>query len=541
MNHAKYLVITNADILPIILSYTDRYSLLSSTLVSHLFNTVATKILYSHVNLKTVKHVDAFLNTLDRTAHHILYNTVHTNEYLVNCIRSITLNSPNLAYLSGEKLSKCISECKKLKEVIIGSCTLSRSIVMAITQLERLNILKFKRCSIIDDKILNYLVSGISSDSDLNMSDTTNVVTTITTTTTTSAPNTSNTNKLKNIITKKILHTHSGNSTTVISSEKKLSTIHNYIYTSKLTRLTHLTIDIQPPCSSQLLISLIQQNADNIKSLDLLFQGLDQSLLTIIQYSYNLEYLTITEKYHLSEQTIIQLIKNCFSTSVITPVHCKLKKLSIDYGPFSEKFLLSLSNLCKTQRKISITLQPEIDYNGFDLIFTNDSLEILLNRCEDIEHVLLNFYLNINVDNGTKTSTNGIEELILDGIKIFSDSLNIICEKFDFIILKLQNIPISNITGSLTKNDILKSIILLPNLKYLFITEKLQNTNNDDGKNFKNYKNRLEQLNYDDFYELAEHCPNLVQIYWNHKKFIDKFKIPSKFIQVVDNHIWKNF
>ncbi|CAG8492405.1 21719_t:CDS:2 [Rhizophagus irregularis] len=220
-SHAKYLVITNIDILPIILSYVDKKSLLSSSLVSHYFNTVSTKILYSKVNLKNVKNVDSFLHTLDRTTHYNLYNTIHTNEYLVNNIHSITMDSPNLAYLSGEKLSKCISECRKLKEVIIGNCTLSQ-----------------------------------------------------------------------------------------------------------------------------------------------------------------------------------------------------------------KKFLFSLSNLCKTQRKISITQQPEepeTDYPGVDLVFTNDSLEILLDNCKNIGQILNTFYLNMDVDNSDIINPNRIEELILNRINISSDNLNLIC------------------------------------------------------------------------------------------------------------------
>ncbi|EXX59716.1 hypothetical protein RirG_186610 [Rhizophagus irregularis DAOM 197198w] len=254
-SHAKYLVITNIDILPIILSYVDKKSLLSSSLVSHYFNTVSTKILYSKVNLKNVKNVDSFLHTLDRTTHYNLYNTIHTNEYLVNNIHSITMDSPNLAYLSGEKLSKCISECRKLKEVIIGNCTLSQS---------------------------------LCNDENFNMA---NIIKTITSTTTTTI-NTIPTqkNKLKNIIAKKI-----------------------YFFKNK----------------------------------------------------------------NLSEKTVFQLIKNCFfkSDSIDNDDdnnnnYCRLKKLTIDYGPFSEKFLFSLSNLCKTQRKISITQQPEepeTDYPGVDL------------------------------------------------------------------------------------------------------------------------------------------------------------------------------
>ncbi|GBB99651.1 hypothetical protein RclHR1_35990001 [Rhizophagus clarus] len=548
-NHAKYLVITNADILPIILSYIDKRSLLSCSLVSHYFNTISTKILYSKVNLKIVKNVDSFLNTLDRTAHYNLYNTIHTKEYLVNSIHSITIDSPNLAYLSGEKLSKCISECRKLREVIVGSCTLSQSIIISITLLEGLKTLKFRRCSIINSKILNYLISGLCNDENFNMSNITNVVTTITTTITTQK-----TNKLKDIITKKVLNTQSsGNitsNTTTISNEKKLSNDHNSsIYISKLTNLTHLTIDIQPSCPQQLIVLLIQQNK-NLKSLDLHFQGLDESLLIITQISNNLEYLTIIENKNLFEKTVFQLIKNCFfSTNNSNLVYCKLKKLIIDYGPFSEKFLFSLSNLCKSQRKISIAQhpeQPETDYPGVDLVFTNDSLEILLDNCKDIGQILYNFYLNMDVDNSDLINPNRIEELTLDRINISSDSLKLICKNFDFKVLKLQNLPKrgNRIITTLTKKVIIDSVILLSNLEYLFVTDDSDDADdiddsdesdvNDDG-------NKLEQLNYNDFNELAQHCPNMVQIHWNHKKFIDKFKIPSKFIQIVDNNIWKNF
>ncbi|POG75983.1 uncharacterized protein OCT59_009561 [Rhizophagus irregularis] len=540
-SHAKYLVITNIDILPIILSYVDKKSLLSSSLVSHYFNTVSTKILYSKVNLKNVKNVDSFLHTLDRTTHYNLYNTIHTNEYLVNNIHSITMDSPNLAYLSGEKLSKCISECRKLKEVIIGNCTLSQSIIISITLLENLNILKFKRCTIINNNLLNYLISGLCNDENFNMA---NIIKTITSTTTTTI-NTIPTqkNKLKNIIAKKVLHTRSSSSGSINSNtiSSEITTIQNNddsIYLSKLTKLTHLTIDIQPSCPQQLIILLIQQNK-NLKSLDLLFQGLDESLLIITQISNNLEYLNITENKNLSEKTVFQLIKNCFfkSDSIDNDDdnnnnYCRLKKLTIDYGPFSEKFLFSLSNLCKTQRKISITQQPEepeTDYPGVDLVFTNDSLEILLDNCKNIGQILNTFYLNMDVDNSDIINPNRIEELILNRINISSDNLNLICENFDFKIFKLQNLLKRG--NRLTKRIILDNIILLSNLEYLFVTD---DDDDDD-------KNNLEQLNYNDFNELAQNCPNMVQIYWNHKQFIDKFKIPSKFIQVVDNNIWKNF
>jgi hypothetical protein len=538
-SHANYLVITNADILPIILSYIDKKSLLACSLVSHYFNTISTKILYSKVNLKTVKHVDSFLYTLDRTTHYNLYNTTHTNEYLVNCINSITIDSPNLAYLPGEKISKCIIECRKLKEVIVGNCTLSQSIILSITLLESLNILKFRRCSIINSKLLNYLISGTSNDESFNMPNIKNVITTITTTTTnddiTTIP-TQKTNKFKDIA-KKVLHTRNASSSSItISNEKELSTIdNNSIYISKLTKLTHLTIDIQPSCPQQLLILLIQQNK-NLKSLELLFQGLDESLLEITQISYNLEHLIIIENKNLFEKTVFQLIKNCFTNNNNsindTPVYCKLKKLIIDYGPFSEKFLLSLSNLCKTQRKISITQQPEqpdTDYQGVDLVFTNDSLEILLDNCKNIGQVLYNFYLNMDVDDSDIINPNRIEELVLDKINISSDSLRLICENFDLKILKLRNLPKRG--ERLTKKDIIDNIILLSNLEYLSVTDD----SDDDNSNV------LEQLNYNDFNELAQHCPNMVQIYWNHKQFIDKFKIPSKFIQVVNKDIWKNF
>ncbi|CAB4495723.1 unnamed protein product [Rhizophagus irregularis] len=481
-SHAKYLVITNIDILPIILSYVDKKSLLSSSLVSHYFNTVSTKILYSKVNLKNVKNVDSFLHTLDRTTHYNLYNTIHTNEYLVNNIHSITMDSPNLAYLS-----------------------------------------------------------GLCNDENFNMP---NIIKTITSTTTTTI-NTIPTqkNKLKNIIAKKVLHTRSSSSGSINSNtiSSEITTIQNNddsIYLSKLTKLTHLTIDIQPSCPQQLIILLIQQNK-NLKSLDLLFQGLDESLLIITQISNNLEYLNITENKNLSEKTVFQLIKNCFfkSDSIDNDDdnnnnYCRLKKLTIDYGPFSEKFLFSLSNLCKTQRKISITQQPEepeTDYPGVDLVFTNDSLEILLDNCKNIGQILNTFYLNMDVDNSDIINPNRIEELILNRINISSDNLNLICENFDFKIFKLQNLLKRG--NRLTKRIILDNIILLSNLEYLFVTD---DDDDDD-------KNNLEQLNYNDFNELAQNCPNMVQIYWNHKQFIDKFKIPSKFIQVVDNNIWKNF
>ncbi|CAI2167210.1 18036_t:CDS:2 [Funneliformis geosporum] len=445
VSHAKYLVITNADILPIIISNLDQSSLLSSALVSRLFNEISTKFLYSCVNLKNIKDVGTFLGTLYRTEHHILYNSVHTKEFLVNNIQSITLNSPNLAYLSGEKLSKCISECEKVREVVVGKCTLSKSIIIAISQLKRHN-----------------------------------------------------------------------------KDDNNIPSIPDPIYKSKLTNLTHLTIDIQPSCPSQFLVSLACQNK-NLRSLDLHFQGLDDSLLTITQNSINLEYLNITENKNLSEQTILQLIQDSFSTPN-TKDHCKLKELLIDYGPFSEKFLLSLSNLCKTQRKISVT-KPRANYHGYDLKLCDVSLEILINRCEDIGNALLKFHLN-NIIN------NGIEELLLDGIQVSAVGLNIICEHLDLRSLKLQNLPIT--FCRLTTHDMINSIKKSSNLQDLYVTEMLQS--DDDLLPLtinKDYS--LKSLNYNDLNELDQHCPNLMKIYWNHKLFVDKFTIPSKFVQFIYN------
>ncbi len=161
-----------------------------------------------------------------------------------------------------------------------------------------------------------------------------------------------------------------------------------------------------------------------------------------------------------------------------------------------------------------------------------------MDHCENIGKTLLHFHLNVDV---SYAINNELEELILDGIKISVDSLNIICEHFDLKILKLQNIPVE--FTQLTKQDILNNIKLLSNLKFFFFTEKLQNDNDDDSLVLSTKeKYRLKPLGYNDFNELAHYCPNLIKIFWNHKKFIDKFKIPSKFIQVFnDDKIWNYY
>ncbi|CAI2163889.1 13303_t:CDS:1 [Funneliformis geosporum] len=532
VSHAKYLVITNADILPIIISNLDQSSLLSSALVSRLFNEISTKFLYSCVNLKNIKDVGTFLGTLYRTEHHILYNSVHTKEFLVNNIQSITLNSPNLAYLSGEKLSKCISECEKVREVVVGKCTLSKSIIIAISQLKRLSILKLSKCSINETNILYSLISEPNDTIDGKNSEANNITTFTNETTNTNINNMNTKNtytnytgkrNLRDIVTTKLLNTKFPSiKNRHNKDDNNIPSIPDPIYKSKLTNLTHLTIDIQPSCPSQFLVSLACQNK-NLRSLDLHFQGLDDSLLTITQNSINLEYLNITENKNLSEQTILQLIQDSFSTPN-TKDHCKLKELLIDYGPFSEKFLLSLSNLCKTQRKISVT-KPRANYHGYDLKLCDVSLEILINRCEDIGNALLKFHLN-NIIN------NGIEELLLDGIQVSAVGLNIICEHLDLRSLKLQNLPIT--FCRLTTHDMINSIKKSSNLQDLYVTEMLQS--DDDLLPLtinKDYS--LKSLNYNDLNELDQHCPNLMKIYWNHKLFVDKFTIPSKFVQFIYN------
>ncbi|CAG8442336.1 4118_t:CDS:1 [Funneliformis caledonium] len=526
LSHAKYLVMTNADILPIIISNLDQSSLLSSALVSRLFNEISTQFLYSRVELKNVKGVDTFLGTLNRTKHRILYNTIHTKEFLVNNIQSITMDSPNLAYMSGEKLSKIIKECEKVREVVIGKCTLSKSIINSIAQLEKLSILKFNKCSVNDTNILNPLISESSDISDGKSSESNHIITNINT----------NTNKryfgknLRNIITTKLLNKRRQPFITIKPNkvDNEISSIPDPIYKSNLTNLTHLTIDIQPSCSSRFLISLACQNK-SLRSLDLQFQGLDDSLLTITQNSLNLQYLKITECKNLSEQTILQLIQDNFSTPN-TKDRCRLKELLIDYGPFSEKFLLSLSNLCKTQRKISV-IKPPANYHGYDLKLYDDSLEISIDHSEDIGNVLLKFYLNIGTSaveehvGKSNTINNAMEELLLDGIQVSPNSLNIICQHLVLKSLKLQNIPIT--FSRLTKHDIINSIKLSTNLYELFVTETLQS--DDTNKNYS-----LKSLNYSDFNELAKNCPNLKRIYWNHKLFVDKFTIHSKFVQFID-------